>query len=175
MRECEQQSCSSCSFILVLSFPPLIFPFLLVFLFSFLLHFLSYFVLTPPLFIRLFLFSFQFSHFLFSFFFYPRLISSTVAICLILYIFFSCLFSSVLSLISSSIIFFLILSLIFWEFPTFFSFFLCHQDEDTASRSDVEAYGNVYSSASSMFVFIKNSIKRCTALSNGQVRRERRD
>ena len=39
----------------------------------------------------------------------------------------------------------------------------------------MEAYGNVYSSASSMFVFIKNSIKRCTALSNGQVRRERRD
>ena len=28
-------------------------------------------------------------------------------------------------------------------------------------------YGNVYSSATSMFVFIKNSIKRCTALSSG--------
>ena len=79
---------------------------------------------TPlPFLIRLSFFSFQFSHFLFSFFFYPRLISSTVAICLILYIFFSCLFSSVLSLISSSIIFFLILSLICWEFPTLFNFF----------------------------------------------------
>ena len=43
------------------------------------------------------------------------------------------------------------------------------QEEDTASRSDVEAHGNQYSSASSMFVFMKNSIKRCTALSNGQV------
>ena len=43
------------------------------------------------------------------------------------------------------------------------------QEEDTASRSDVEAHGNQYSSASSMFVFMKNSINRCTALSNGQV------
>ena len=55
---------------------------------------LSFFVLfslpllfcpTPlPFLIRLSFFSFQFSHFLFYFFFYPRLISSTVAICLIL-------------------------------------------------------------------------------------------
>lgn len=29
-------------------------------------------------------------------------------------------------------------------------------------------YGNVYGSSMSMFVFIKNSIKRCTALTNGQ-------
>jgi len=40
------------------------------------------------------------------------------------------------------------------------------QDEDSTGDGD-QAFGNVYSSASSMFVFIKNSIKRCTALSNG--------
>jgi hypothetical protein len=43
------------------------------------------------------------------------------------------------------------------------------QEEDTASSSDVEAHGNLFSSASAMFAFIKSSIKRCTALSNGQV------
>jgi len=46
------------------------------------------------------------------------------------------------------------------------------QEEDTASSGDDTGgagtvYGNVYSSSTSMFVFIKNSIKRCTALSNG--------
>ena len=41
--------------------------------------------------------------------------------------------------------------------------------ESTSSlSSSSSAYGNVYNSSTSMFVFIKNSIKRCTALSNGQ-------
>ena len=39
--------------------------------------------------------------------------------------------------------------------------------ESSSSSSASSAYGNVYNSSTSMFVFIKNSIKRCTALSNG--------
>ena len=56
------------------------------------------------------------------------------------------------------------------------------QEEDTTSEgvgmgggsgsggggSGNSTFGNVYGSSTSMFVFIKNSIKRCTALTNGQ-------
>ena len=52
------------------------------------------------------------------------------------------------------------------------------QEEDTTSEgmdlgsasssSNNTNYGNVYGSSTSMFVFIKNSIKRCTALTRGQ-------
>mmetsp|Transcript_15357 Transcript_15357/g.21097 ORF Transcript_15357/g.21097 Transcript_15357/m.21097 type:complete len:172 (+) Transcript_15357:206-721(+) len=44
------------------------------------------------------------------------------------------------------------------------------QEEDTTSEGDSGggAYGNVYGSSTSMFVFIKNSIKRCTGLTTGQ-------
>lgn len=53
------------------------------------------------------------------------------------------------------------------------------QEEDTAEGNaegdsgfsgskSKGSFGNVYGSASSMFVFIKNSIKRCTALTTGQ-------
>ena len=48
------------------------------------------------------------------------------------------------------------------------------QDEDTTSDgvmgmdSSAGTYGNVYGSSTNMFVFIKNSIKRCTGLTTGQ-------
>lgn len=45
------------------------------------------------------------------------------------------------------------------------------QQEDVASEGEggaVSTHGNVYNSATDMFVFIKNSIKRCTALTTGQ-------
>ena len=48
------------------------------------------------------------------------------------------------------------------------------QEEDTTSEgvsmgsSTNTNYGNVYGSSTGMFVFIKNSIKRCTALTKGQ-------
>jgi vacuolar protein sorting-associated protein 53 len=48
------------------------------------------------------------------------------------------------------------------------------QEEDTTAEGvgmgggSGSTFGNVYGSSSSMFVFIKNSIKRCTALTNGQ-------
>lgn len=48
------------------------------------------------------------------------------------------------------------------------------QDEDTTSEgvmgmdSSAGTYGNVYGSSTNMFVFIKNSIKRCTGLTTGQ-------
>lgn len=43
-------------------------------------------------------------------------------------------------------------------------------EEDTASNTngDESGVGNVYGSSMNMFVFIKNSIKRCTALTTGQ-------
>jgi len=49
------------------------------------------------------------------------------------------------------------------------------QEEDTTSEGvgmggtgTGSTFGNIYGSSTSMFVFIKNSIKRCTALTNGQ-------
>ncbi len=44
------------------------------------------------------------------------------------------------------------------------------QEEDTAGQGqgDRGSNGNVYGSSTNMFVFIKNSIKRCIALTNGQ-------
>jgi hypothetical protein len=45
------------------------------------------------------------------------------------------------------------------------------QEEDTTSEEvggGGSAYGNVYGSSTNMFVFIKNSIKRCTGLTTGQ-------
>ena len=112
--------------------------------------------LLPPSFLCLFLFElFQFYFHLSSLIFshHIPIFSSFIFLCSPLSTFLSFYLSS---LLSSS--------------PSIFSPFLSNEkEEDTASSSDVEAHGNLYSSASSMFAFIKNSIKRCTALSNGQV------
>ena len=70
-------------------------------------------------------FSFLFSSLIFSFHLFSIPVRSHPLLPFVWYsyTFFSCLLSSILSLISSSAIFFLILSLICWEFPTFFHFF----------------------------------------------------